>query len=388
MHEKNRGTIIIFSTAYLPYLGGAEIAIKGITDHVGDFNFMMLTARYTRNLPRREQVGNVMVYRLGFGAPFDKFLLPVLALIKFFSARKEISGPVMLWAMMVSYGSIAALFVKKLYPQMPLLLTLQEGDSETHIRRARFGLIGFFWKRMVREADHIQTISNYLKELAVSFGAAPSSITVIPNGINIRAFQNPDPILREDIKSTFGVTRDDRVIFTASRLVHKNAVDVIIKSMQLLPRHAKLVIAGEGEDEQKLKALARALGVSDRVHFAGMVPNDQIPAYFAIAHVFARPSRSEGLGVAFLEAMAAGVPVVATEVGGIVDFLRDGETGLAVGVNNPSDVAKKIELLLADEPLRQKLIANGRRLVEEKYQWSKIAAQMANIFEGLLIGII
>ncbi|MEK7085276.1 MAG: glycosyltransferase family 4 protein, partial [Patescibacteria group bacterium] len=235
---------------------------------------------------------------------------------------------------------------------------------------------------------HIQTISNYLKELAVSFGAAPSSITVIPNGINIRAFQNPDPILREDIKSTFGVTRDDRVIFTASRLVHKNAVDVIIKSMQLLPRHAKLVIAGEGEDEQKLKALARALGVSDRVHFAGMVPNDQIPAYFAIAHVFARPSRSEGLGVAFLEAMAAGVPVVATEVGGIVDFLRDGETGLAVGVNNPSDVAKKIELLLADEPLRQKLIANGRRLVEEKYQWSKIAAQMANIFEGLLIGII
>ncbi|MEK7085039.1 MAG: hypothetical protein AAB904_00760, partial [Patescibacteria group bacterium] len=107
MHEKNRGTIIIFSTAYLPYLGGAEIAIKGITDHVGDFNFMMLTARYTRNLPRREQVGNVMVYRLGFGAPFDKFLLPVLAFIKFFSARKEISGPVMLWAMMVSYGSIA-----------------------------------------------------------------------------------------------------------------------------------------------------------------------------------------------------------------------------------------------------------------------------------------
>ena len=236
----------------------------------------------------------------------------------------------------------------------------------------------------MREADHIQTISNYLGELAASFGAAWRSITVIPNGIDIKTFQNPNPILREDIKSTFGITSDDRVISTASRLVHKNAVDVVIKSMQFLPRHAKLVIAGGGEDEQKLKALARALGVSDRVHFAGTVPIEQIPAYFAIAHVFVRPSRSEGLGVAFLEAMAAGVPVVATAVGGIKDFLIHGETGLAVAVDDPNDVAKKIESLLADEPLRQKLIAHGRRLVEEKYQWSKIAAQMANIFEGLL----
>ena len=384
MLEKNRGTIIIFSTAYLPYLGGAEIAIKGITDHVGDFNFVMLTARYARSLPPRQQVGKVMVYRLGFGTPFYKFLLPLLAFVKFFSVRMKISGPVMLWAMMVSYSSLAALFIKKLHPELPLLLTLQEGDSEAHIRRGRLGLIGFFWKQMIGKADYIQTISNYLKALAVSFGAAPNSIMVVPNGIDVAAFRNPDPILQEDIKSMFGIVRDDKVIFTASRLVHKNAADVIIESMQFLPRRAKLVIAGGGEDEQKLKTLAREKGVSDRVHFAGTVPNNRIPAYFAIAHVFVRPSRSEGLGVAFLEAMAAGTAIVATEVGGIKDFLRDGETGLVVAVDDPKDTAEKIDMLLRDEPLRQKLIANGRRLVEEKYQWSKISGQMKNIFRRLL----
>jgi len=96
-----------------------------------------------------------------------------------------------------------------------------------------------------------------------------------------------------------------------------------------------------------------------------------------------RPSRSEGLGVSFLEAMAAGLPIIGTPVGGIPDFLKDGETGLFTKVDDPEDLAKKIELLFSDEALRQKLVRNGRKLVEEKYQWSKIARDMGKIFKEL-----
>lgn len=383
MDGKKRLTVIIFSHAYLPFLGGAETAVKGITDAITDINFIMLTARYRGDLPRQERMGNVLVHRLGMGLPFDKFLLPIFAFVKFFRIRKDISGPYMFWTIMVSYGSIAAFFLKRMYPHIPLLLTLQEGDSEAHIRRGKLGLIALFWKWGVKSADRIQTISNYLKELAVSFGALPDKIEVVPNGVDIAMFQHPDPIEPEDIKSSFGITVDDKVIFTASRLVHKNAVDVLIQSMQFLKTPTKLVIAGGGEEEEKLKSLARALGLLDRVHFAGAVPYDMIPAYFSIAHVFVRPSRSEGLGIGFLEAMASGLPVVATRVGGIRDFLVDGETGLAVNVDDAADVAAKIDMLLADPVLRQKLIANGRKLVEEKYQWSKIAAEMSKIFDKL-----
>ena len=107
---------------------------------------------------------------------------------------------------------------------------------------------------------------------------------------------------------------------------------------------------------------------------------EDIPRYLNEADIFVRPSRSEGLGNSFLEAMAAGLPIIATSVGGIKDFLIDRETGLEVKVDDAKDLADKIELLFTDEVLCEKLSRNGRKLVEEKYQWSKIGKDMEKIF--------
>ena len=97
-----------------------------------------------------------------------------------------------------------------------------------------------------------------------------------------------------------------------------------------------------------------------------------------------RPSRSEGLGTSFLESMAAGVPIIATSVGGIKDFLKDNETGLAVRIDDPRDIAEKIELFFSDENLQKRLQLNGRKLVKEKYEWSNIALRMKHIFKELI----
>ena len=106
--------------------------------------------------------------------------------------------------------------------------------------------------------------------------------------------------------------------------------------------------------------------------------------------MFVRPSLSEGLGNSFLEAMAAGVPIIGTNVGGIPDFLidpstgsRQAATGLFCETANPKSIAEKIELLLTDEDLRQKLIINGKKAVAEKYDWDKIAARMKVIIGRL-----
>ena len=111
-----------------------------------------------------------------------------------------------------------------------------------------------------------------------------------------------------------------------------------------------------------------------------------MPQYLSAADVFARPSLSEGLGSAFLEAMAAGLPVIGTAVGGIPDFLKDPSThsgqatGLFCNVNDPWDLAEKIKTLLTDRELRTKLIDNGRKLVAEKYDWDIIAEKFEEIY--------
>jgi len=124
-----------------------------------------------------------------------------------------------------------------------------------------------------------------------------------------------------------------------------------------------------------------------RAFLLGSIPPDDAPKYLAASDIFIRPSLSEGLGSAFLEAMAAGVPIIGTRVGGIPDFLVDGETGLFCEAQNPQSIAEKIKLLLADETLRQKLITNGKKLVAEKYNWNIIVKQMEEIFNKITFTI-
>ena len=368
-------TIVIFSHAYLPFLGGAETAVKGVTDELGGFNFVMLTGKYKFSLPREEKLGNIMVCRLGFGFSVDKFLLPVLVFLKFIFLKRKLLKPLLFWGIMISYSSIGAYFLKFLYPKVPFLLTVQEGNREWERNR-------FWWRLLLKKVDYVTAISSFLLERAGEAGDHRKA-EVVPHRVDLEKISNPDVQKTLILSQKLGIKPDEKIIITVSRLTHKNAVDIIVRAMSFIKTEARLLIVGGGEEEKKLKKLAREFKVENKIVFAAG-SHDEIPAYLKLGHVFVRPSRSEGLGTAFLEAMAAGLPIIATSVGGIKDFLKDGETGLEVKVDDPEDLARKLDLLFSDEALRQKLIQNGQRLVEEKYQWSQIAAKMRDIFNSLL----
>jgi len=386
----NKPIILIFSTAYLPLTGGAELAIKYITDNLAEnFDFVLFTARFSRSLSRFERIGAVEIHRIGFGLPLDKYLLPVLGYLK---ARRLIhnykptanSYRLILWGMMASYGSIAAYFLKKRSPEAKFLLTLQEGDSQEYLEKGRLGLMGFWLARLVKTADKVQTISFYLKRLAVKHGASFNETEVVPNGVDLNIFnKNVSSEELRELKIRHGITDKQKVVITASRLVYKNAVDVLIKAMNEIS-DAHLFIAGTGPDESKLKNLAEELKIIARIHFMGDMTHDALSKYYALAHVFARPSRSEGLGSAFLEAMGAGLPVIGTNVGGIPDFLKHNETGLFCEIDNPCDLAAKIKRLIHDEGFRKNISAEGRKLARENYSWDKITQKMSAIFFRLL----
>ncbi len=363
--------ILIFSTAYFPFVGGAEVAVKEITDRIKDYQFDLITSRFSKKNSKKEKIGNVVVYRVGFGMKFDKYLLPILGFLKAKKLKYSL-----IWSISASQAGLAALFLK-LISKSPLLLTLQEGSSEKRIFRRRF-IIWPLFKLIFKKADYVQAISKHLANFGKKMGAR-CPIEVVPNGVDINQFiQSLDNTLKEKL----GI-KDEKVIITVSRLVPKNAVDDLIKSLKYINFPVKLLILGVGPLTKKLKNLVKKLNLEKKVLFLGLIPPAEVPKYLAVADVFVRASISEGLGNVFLEAMAAEVPIIGTPVGGIVDYLKHEKTGLFCQPRQPKDIAEKIEILIRNKELKNKLIKNAKQVVKEIYNWDIISKRMINVYKNI-----
>src|SRR3989338_4938460 len=386
MIEPNKNKVLIFSVTYFPFVGGAEVALYEITKRITNVKFDLITAKFSRNLPDLEVVDNITVHRVGQGKKIDKYLYPLKA---FFLARKlnRQNNYYLIWAMMANWAGMAALVFKLFHPKTKYFLTLQEGDSASFLKARTW-----FWRplyaQIYKKADHIQVISHWLAKRARSYGYK-KEISIIPNGVNVEKFKNSQlPTNNSQLKKQLNIPEKNQIIFTSSRLVKKNDIASLIRAFDILVASCKssvtLVIAGSGKLEQKLKQLTKDLKLENNVIFLGQIDYDEISKYYSSADIFVRSSLSEGQGIAFIEAMAAGLPVISTPVGGITDFLLDKKTGLFCQVKNPEDLAEKIKLLLADKKLYLEIQKNGLELVRQKYDWNLIAAKMKEIFNNLI----
>lgn len=382
MEKQNIKRILIFSTAYAPFIGGAEIAVQEITAKMSDYAFVLLTARLDPRLPERETVGNVDVVRIGKGNRWDKLRL-VLQGPGIAAGMGSFS---LVWSIMASYSGFAALRFKKKHPQIPYLLTLQEGDSF----RSIYAHVWWCWpyfKQIFKRADHIQAISLYLEAWAKRMGAT-CSVAVLPNGVDTNTFMASSDETRDEaskiVKEKLGIPGEALLVLTVSRLVKKNGIGDLVRAMTYLAPNIHLVVAGSGDMDESLHQSATHLGITDRVHFLGSIDQKEVARYLGASDVFCRPSLSEGLGNAFLEAMAAGVPVVATRVGGIPDFLVHEENGLFCEPRNPKDIAEKMKRLLDDDDLAEHLRRGAYKIVEQNYTWERVTTQMKNLFSSMI----
>ncbi|PJE51074.1 MAG: hypothetical protein COV29_02255 [Candidatus Yanofskybacteria bacterium CG10_big_fil_rev_8_21_14_0_10_36_16] len=377
----NKKRILIFSTAYLPYIGGAEFALKELTDRLSDgFEFDLITAKMDKKLLDFEKVGNINVYRIGNGGCLDKIRL-VLSGYSLAKKLHEEHEYGLVFSLLASYGGMLALRFKKKYSYVPFVVNLQEGRNFSKAGKIKM----FIFKKIIKEADFVIAISNFLKGVALENGADERKIKIIPNGVDVEKFSRECPYREiSELKDKLEIKPGDRIIISISRLTHKNALDTLIKSMPFLADNYKLVLVGDGEDKSDLAVLVMKLNLSDRVIFTGSIDHDELPKYLKISHVFARPSRSEGMGISFLEAMAAEIPVVATPVGGIIDFITDSETGVFCGVDDEESVAEKIKLLTENKELRDKIVRNAFSMVKERYDWDNIAKKYSEILTSFI----
>ena len=380
---------LIFCLSYYPHLvGGAEVAVKEITDRLGsDFEFDMVTLYAGKS--RFERIGNVNVYRVGPRINIVGNSVPRISyLIKFWYVGAAFFKSLLLhrkrnydfiWSVMASFNGFSALFFKIVHPKIPFILNLQEGDTAEHIKKMT-SIMYPLYVRIFKRADYIQAISTYLERYGKEMGAKCPSV-VIPNGVDFNFFSTVPP--QSQVKALhheLGISPFDTVLITTSRLVQKNGVGDIIDAMTHLPDSTKLLILGTGPLEEMLKEKTNLLKLDSRVKFVGFVPHRELPLYLHASHIFVRPSLSEGMGVSFVEAMAADLPVIATPVGGILDFLYDRKTGLFCEVENGKSVADAVEILMKDRELRETIVKNARDMMKEKYDWNLIARQMGEVF--------
>ncbi len=377
--------VLVFSLSCFPFIGGAEVALQEIMRRLPGIRFEVIAARFDKRLPPRESFGNITVYRVGPGNKLDKYFYPFRAFLLAKKLHQE-NNYHLIWAMLATWAGIPALWFKLKFPRVKYLLTLQSGDTDWFI-----WLRTWFWyplyKMIYTRPDHIQVISRWLAARARRYGYQ-GEISLLPNGVDLDKFKPVENLTQKKaLRRELNLPLEDKIIFTSSRLAKKNNLAVLIQAVKLLSEQnlpVRLVVAGAGPLEKRLKNLVNKINLGHQVVFLNHLSHDKLTAYYQAADIFVRPSLSEGQGISFLEAMACGLPVIASPVGGIVDFLTDRKTGLFCQPDDPRALADKIKLLFSDNSLTQNIKDSALELVKQNYSWEDIAAEMRGIIMKLV----
>jgi glycosyltransferase involved in cell wall biosynthesis len=398
--------ILIFDLNYYPdHVGGAEVAVKEITDRISpeDYEFHMVCLGYDSKLPKESLEGNVHVHRIGFRRPnvkledlykaplhYNKHIYLFLAPLKAYFLHRKYKFDAS-WAMMAHPCGVPQAIFGILAPKVPRVLTLQEGDPPEYMEKL-YRPIWPLFKRAFTKASMIQVISHFLEKWARDMGYQ-GDIVFIPNGASTQsAGARADELVLAGLREEVGKKEGEVLLISVSRLVYKNAVDDIIRALVHLPAHIKLLVVGGGEGEEQLTALAHELQVSDRIVFTGHVDRTMTALYRQISDIFIRPSRSEGFGNSFASSMVMRLPVIATQEGGIADFLFDKDrdpdktpTGFAVDKDAPEQIAKQVEYILAHPEEVRATAENAYQMVTTTYSWDYIGKHMKEqVFDKVL----
>ena len=249
------------------------------------------------------------------------------------------------------------------------ILTLHGVFSEQveYLHGGIYGRIaGFLEDKALEWADVITAVS---RKTAEHYRAVKRvDVKHVPNAIDLRDLPDEEERLYSP-----------QVIFVG-RLSAEKGVDVLIRAFRRLDLDAHLLIVGEGPEREKLEALASG---DARIHFLGYKPRPEALKLLKGSDVFVLPSIHEGLSTALLEAMALGVPVVASRTGGNEELVEDGVTGILVPRNDPQALMRAIKTLLEDSELAKTLARKARLVVKSNYSWDVVIQRYVEIYQGL-----
>lgn len=272
--------------------------------------------------------------------------------------------------------------------KIPLVVSMHGSDVFMAEKNRAYGAAA---RLCFERAAWITACSDDLMQRALALGAEESKTELIPYGADAKAFH----VQAQDaarVRRQLEIEGDEVMVLAVGRMVHKKGFEFLVGAMPEILKHApnaRLVLVGYGELREGLEAQAHALGLNGSVTFAGRVPRQEIPAYFAASDIVSVPSvrddagNMDGLPNVVLEGMAAGKPIVASNIAGFPDVIGDVESGLLVAEKDPAALASAIVQLARDADLRERLGAHGRAQVHETLNWENVAQRFVRGYERI-----
>ncbi|MED5547046.1 MAG: glycosyltransferase [Pseudomonadota bacterium] len=237
-------------------------------------------------------------------------------------------------------------------------------------------------QQAAEQAAGLLAVSQALREDMIALGMPEERIGVHYTGLDRERFH---PIERSAARTLVSampgleIWNIGPLIVTPGALIARKGQRLVLEALIHFPE-ARLAFAGTGEDEARLKAEAKILGVADRVHFLGMVSHDVLPQLLCAADVMVLPSASEGLANVWIEALASGTPIVIPDIGGAREVMKDPSAG-RIAERTPDAIAEAIRDILADPPSQDEVAANVHR-----FSWGKNAENLVQFWSGVLEG--
>ena len=385
--------ILVITPAFLPAIGGAEIGVHEIYKRLGTRHQVTILTKALRGASSTvegfdQDNYTVSRYRdfLNLGNIRGKMLLrgciPPFSIGALCGASKHIRRlrPDVVNVHYAAFTGLAAVWAQRVH-KVPTVLSLIGRDAVPG------PLVPQLWPwyahLVAKRVAHTIFISRFCQSYHEN---ADLSWSIIPYGVDTSKIAPAPP--DESLRAQLGLEADVRVLFSLQRLSLLKRVDISIHSVRHLVDQGIsnfiLLIGGTGPEADRLKQQVEALGVRKYVKFLGYVPEPQVSRYFGLADVFVFTSIFETFGIVIAQAMAAGLPVVATSNSAIPELVQDGMTGLLSPSLDAEALARNIALLLNDEDLRRKMGQQARQRAERWYDWERVALQYESVLHDVI----
>jgi glycosyltransferase involved in cell wall biosynthesis len=246
-------------------------------------------------------------------------------------------------------------------------------------------LVFFFRKHALARFNKIIAVSDYTKSLALKAGVEASKINIIYNTCDEKFF-----FYRKDkysLRKKLDLESNDRIILFVGNLIRRKGVSCLVESLNILFKRLPdflAIIVGEGQELETLRSMVNGFALSDRVKFYGRITKETLSELYCAADVFVLPSISEGHSVALLEAMASGLPIVASDVEGNKESLEEGVNGFLFKTGSSEELAEKLEIILTDQKLKQFMSVKSSEAYISKFSTNSQINDHLKIYESLI----